>query len=249
MKEKNQSYFNKRMQTQLGIINDMGYNLDQQSVILDLGCGNGNLVKAYRDNGFQAYGCDFQFKEGPFVDDMLHQSIIRTISSNAYKLPFDDNSIDFLVSDQVFEHVKDYPSTLSEIYRVLKPGGASLHFFPSRYVLIEPHVHIPFASVFQNYYWLKLWAFLGIRTQEQKGLSAKETADKNYQYLRNQTIYLTKSQIKEHCDAYFSRTRFCEDLFFKYIQRAPFLFSLSKKLFFLPSLYSTVRTRVLFFSK
>jgi ubiquinone/menaquinone biosynthesis C-methylase UbiE len=154
-----------------------------------------------------------------------------------------------VISDQVFEHVKDYPATLQEVHRVLKPGGISLHFFPSRYVLIEPHVHIPFASVLQNYYWLRLWASLGMRTREQKGLSAKETADRNYDYLSKQTIYLTKSEITSHCARFFGTIRFCEDIFIKYIQRVPMLYKLSKVASFLPVLYSTLRTRVLFFSK
>jgi ubiquinone/menaquinone biosynthesis C-methylase UbiE len=249
MKVKDRDYYTRRMQTQLGIIRDLGYTLDRQSVVLDLGCGNGNIVKAYRDQSYQAYGCDFNFKDGPFVSKMKEKGIIRQIDSSNYTLPFDDNSVDFVISDHVFEHVKDYPATLHEVHRILKPGGISLHFFPSRYVLIEPHVHIPFASVLQNYYWLRLWALLGIRTREQKGLSAKETADRNYDYLSKQTIYLTKSEITSHCARFFGTIRFCEDIFIKYIQRVPMLYKLSKVASFLPVLYSTLRTRVLFFSK
>lgn len=253
MKVKNDQYYKRRMQAQVGIIRDMGYALDQQSVVLDLGCGNGNLVHAYRKDGYQAYGCDFKFKDGPFVEEMHSQQVIRQIESNStdgtYRLPFADNSVDFLISDMVFEHVKDYPSTLQEISRVLKPGGISLHFFPSRYVPIEPHVFVPFATIFQNYTWLKFWALLGIKTKEQRGLSAKEIAEKNYQYLTSQTIYLTKSEIKAYCNRHFSKVRFCEDYFFRYIQRAPYLYQLSKVFFFLPSVYSTLKTRVLFFSK
>lgn len=249
MKVKDQNYYTRRMQTQLGIIKDLGYNLDQQSIVLDLGCGNGNIVREYRNHGYNAYGCDFSFKDGPFVADMQEKGIIKQIDSSSYKLPFDDNSIDFVISDQVFEHVKDYPATLQEVHRVLKPGGISLHFFPSRYKIIESHVHIPFASVLQNYYWLKLWALLGIRTREQRGLSAKEAANRNHEYLINQTIYLTKSEITSHCARYFGTIRFCEDIFFKYIQRAPVLYKLSQVASFLPVLYSTLRTRVLFFSK
>ena len=238
-----------RMQMQLGIIKDMGYTLDHDSVIVDLGCGAGNLVNEYRKHNYQAYGCDFEFKDGPYVADMQSTGIIRKINTSVYRLPFDDSSVDFLISDQVFEHVKDYPAMISEIDRVLKPRGMSLHFFPSRYRLIEPHVFVPFASMIQKYYWLKIWGFLGVRTDDQKGLSAKETADQNYDYLINRTSYLTRSELRSYCNARFSKVRFCEDVFFKYIKRAPFLYDLSKVLSFLPFIYSTIRTRVLFFSK
>ena len=249
MKVKDQSYYKRRMQTQLGIINDMGYQLNDQSVIMDLGCGDGNLVNEYRNNGLQAFGCDFQFKEGPNVALLREQGIIREIDTTNYSLPFEDNSIDLLVSDQVFEHVRDYSSTLNEIGRVFKPGRTSLHFFPSRYVIIEPHVYVPFATVIQKKLWLKFWASMGIKTEGQKGLSAKEIAERNFKYLNCQTHYLSKAQITKHCRHYFNNVRFCEDLFFKYIQRAPALYQLSKMATFLPSVYSTLKTRVLFFSK
>ena len=234
MKVKNPAYYKRRMQAQVGIINDMGYQLQPGSVILDLGCGDGNLVNEYRQSGLEAYGCDFQFKEGPNVTALREKGIIREIDTTNYRLPFEDNSIDFLVSDQVFEHVKDYSSTLNEISRVLKPGGTSLHFFPSRYVIIEPHVHVPFASVIQKKYWLKLWASMGVKTEAQKGLSAAEIAERNYRYLNSQTHYLSKADITKHCRHYFNNVRFCEDLFFKYIQRAPALYQLSKVAFFCP---------------
>jgi len=234
------------MQTQLGIIRDLGYELDQQSVILDLGCGNGNLINEYRKQGHQAYGCDFEFNEGPYTESFQEAGIIRKITGNIYRLPFDNNSIDFLVSDQVFEHVMDYSTTLSEIKRVLKPNGISLHFFVSRYKIIEAHVFVPFASIIKDYNWLLIWAYLGIRTESQTGLTAKETAASNHNFLKNHTCYLKKSEIRKYCKLYFRNAIFCENLFFKYIRRAPILFQLSKAIFFLPFLYSTMRARVLF---
>jgi len=242
------SNMDQRMQTQLGIIQDLDYKLDPHSVILDLGCGNGDLVYEYRKKGYDAYGCDFVFKPGLHLDYLHGSGAIRKIDPNIYRLPFDDKSVDFVVSDQVFEHVKDYSTTLAEIKRVLKPGGFSLHFFPSRYRIIEAHVYIPYASINQKYYWLLLWAILGVRKESQKGLTARETADKNYHYLINNTSYLTKSEIKKYCKMYFSNVIFCEGIFFKYIRRAPFLFKLSKVIFFLPSIYSTMSSRVLFLS-
>ena len=38
----------------------------------------------------------------------------------------EDNSIDFVVSFQVIEHIKDDERFLQEIYRVLKPGGRAV---------------------------------------------------------------------------------------------------------------------------
>ena len=42
-------------------------------------------------------------------------------------LPFDDNAFDFLISDQVIEHLKDPQKAVNESYRVLKTGGIVIH--------------------------------------------------------------------------------------------------------------------------
>ena len=42
----------------------MKHELNQNSTILDFGCGNGELVYKLRECGFPAFGCDFEFKLG-----------------------------------------------------------------------------------------------------------------------------------------------------------------------------------------
>lgn len=233
-------------QSHIGILKELGFNLEPNSVIVDLGCGDGKLVHDYRQLGYEAFGCDFEFKKGEHVDYMRGAGIIRLIESAPYHLPFEDGSVDFLVSNQVLEHVRDYSATLSEIKRVLKPGGMSLHIFPSRYTPIEPHLFVPFGTVLQKKWWLMLWAVLGIRNQYQKELSVRETLADNSGYLKNHTNYLTKEEIRTHCKKYFTDVRFCEDDFLKYSRRGRIIYLLSRALPFLPALYSTLRSRVLF---
>lgn len=45
----------------------------------------------------------------------------------AETLPFADNSFDLVVSHEVLEHIADIPQAISEIKRVLKPGGFTYH--------------------------------------------------------------------------------------------------------------------------
>jgi SAM-dependent methyltransferase len=47
---------------------------------------------------------------------------------NILGLTFPDESFDFVLSDQVFEHIEGNPQTaVDECYRVLKPGGIAVH--------------------------------------------------------------------------------------------------------------------------
>lgn len=234
-----------RVKTLINMIRDIGYDMESKTRILDLGCGNGDVVMEYRRNGFQAFGCDFVFKEGENVQKLQDDGLILKIGDSPYRLPFPDNTFDIVVSDQVFEHVKDYPSTVVEISRILKPEGIGLHFFPSRYTLIEPHVFVPFAAIVQQHWWLLLWAFVGIRTKLQRGMPSLEVARHNYNYLHDQTNYLTKKELIYFFSKKSKSITFCEGTFLKFSRRAKFLYYLSKIFKFVPMIYSAFRMRIL----
>lgn len=62
------------------------------------------------------------------------------LSFNLYdgnRLPYDDGSIDVIVSMQVIEHVKDYFSYLKDIRRVLKPSGIAILSTPNKKTMIS----------------------------------------------------------------------------------------------------------------
>ena len=42
-------------------------------------------------------------------------------------LPFEDGSFDYVISDQVLEHIEDPYGGVRESYRVLKDGGIAVH--------------------------------------------------------------------------------------------------------------------------
>ena len=131
--------------------------------ILDFGCGRGTLVHLLCQDGYNAEGCDVKFKEGSHVKSLEDQGLIKKIRVHDYRLPYDDNMFDYVVSETVFEHIQNTDKTIAEIYQVLKPGGVALHCFPAKYGIIESHVHLPFASILKFYPYLLFWALLGFR--------------------------------------------------------------------------------------
>lgn len=54
-----------------------------------------------------------------------HQELDSTITADVQKLPFPDNSFDYVVSTDVLEHVTDAKTVAREIYRVLAPNGVA----------------------------------------------------------------------------------------------------------------------------
>lgn len=215
------------------LLNDYGYKLNKESTILDFGCGIGRNVIKFRSNGYNAYGCDIEINTEVNLDTFLmyQDGILRSIDNDNYRIPFNDNTFDFIVSEQVFEHIQDYRSALSELRRVLKPGGASLHKFPPRYIFIEPHLHVPLGTIIQTRWWLTIWGFMGIRNQYQKGKDYRSVVELNYNYLKDKTNYLTKYELKKLFSEYFYNVIFCERVAIKYSENYRCLYNIISKKF------------------
>ena len=92
------------------------YSLSKR--VLDVGCGTTpykSVLGAKEYIGLDLEGCkNFESSRGP---DVLYDGVI---------MPFDDASFDVVLSSEVLEHVKDLGTFLSEIRRVLRPGGEVL---------------------------------------------------------------------------------------------------------------------------
>src|SRR5215469_15925999 len=187
------------------MLKELGSEVHPDSLILDFGCGDGWTVYQFRKQGLKAFGVDIVNEYGKVQKLCRDEGLIKAgeeifsiIDMHNYRILFADDTFDFVISDQVFEHVQNYAEAIAEIKRVLKPGGSSLHVIPSRYHPIEGHVFVPLATIFRSQAYLALWAFLGIRNSFQKQLGWREVAELNYEYLRNCTTYYTKSAIRKH---------------------------------------------------
>jgi ubiquinone/menaquinone biosynthesis C-methylase UbiE len=109
--------------------------------ILDLGCGSGVftpfVARAVGEKG-KVYALDVQVDMLKQLENKLSRPEnkdirnIKVIEGNAYKLPFDDGSLDLVYMVAVLQEIPDRNKALHEVKRALKPGGvlAVTELFP-----------------------------------------------------------------------------------------------------------------------
>ena len=101
--------------------------------VLDLGCGAGrHAYEAYR-RGARVVAADLDFKELPPVNGMFGAMLLEgeaappagaaAVSADATNLPFPDGSFDAVIAAEILEHLPNDAAALSEIARVVRPGG------------------------------------------------------------------------------------------------------------------------------
>lgn len=127
----------------------------QSGILLEIGSGEGEfLVYASRNSELKVRGFDVHEHAGKdrerckrvknkLQDAGLDEDAYVWIS-NRDPLPYENNSIDSVVSLQTIEHVEDVDKLFSEVYRLLAPGGLALHYFPTAEILIDSHSGVPF---------------------------------------------------------------------------------------------------------
>ena len=95
--------------------------------------------------------------------------------------------------------------------------------------------------------WLRIWAQLGIRNEFQRGLSSVQVTTSNYQYLRDNTNYLSTREIQSHFGRFFSEVHFAEDIYIKHSpsSRAKCLSRAFRYLPILRRAYSVFKERVI----
>jgi SAM-dependent methyltransferase len=188
-----------RVEKVVRMARDIGRELRPEALVLDFGCGAGNQVQKFLELGLDCHGCDLEFKPGPHADTLQAAGRLRKIQWDPYRLPFEDRQFDFVLSDQVFEHVQNYPETLAELRRVLRPDGWSLHIFPARWRVFEPHIGTPFGCVIRSEAWVTMWARLGFnRRHPELSGDWRQVAAKDWEYLRTCTNYLSLAEIHRH---------------------------------------------------
>ena len=100
------------------------------SIILDMGCGNGLSAYMLSEHGYRVIGSDIS---AFFLSEFAHlqSERLKYQASDALNLPFKDETFDLVCSNELIEHLTDIPRAISETLRILKRNGTLIIMGPN----------------------------------------------------------------------------------------------------------------------
>lgn len=109
--------------------------------VLDIGCGNGWNLYQYKKQGWEVAGVE-PSKVGATIGN---QAGLNIFNGDLLDASFKSDSFDYIRLNHSFEHIHNPREVLSEIYRILKPGG--------KLFIGVPNIDSFNAKLFKNYWY------------------------------------------------------------------------------------------------
>lgn len=128
----------------------LGPHLRPEHEILDVGCAMGGFLQVLREKGYRRLsGVEMT---DTYVEQARKTGLFRIEKGDAESLPFQDESIDVVIIEQVLEHLFDPSRAFREAERVLRKGGvffvgvpdaaryADFEYFDYYWILLREHI-------------------------------------------------------------------------------------------------------------
>lgn len=125
-----------------------GIGISTAGTVLEIACGSGQLTASMVLAGdFDAIHCGD-------ISPAFMQRLMRRVEAidsttrvdrylfDANRLPFADQSVDFVFGNSVLHHFAEFERTLADARRVLKPGGAACFGEP----MMDGHIYVALAA-------------------------------------------------------------------------------------------------------
>jgi SAM-dependent methyltransferase len=134
--------------------------------ILDAGCGSGPLAAALGAGGAAVTGLDVSAAMVDLARERLGEDADLHVGDLGAPLPFADAEFDDVVASLVLHYLEDWTGPLSELRRVLKPGGRLMVSVnhPCAYAIVYPEADYFAVTRYSEDYtfdgevtWLTFW--------------------------------------------------------------------------------------------
>ena len=102
------------------------FNMRQNDKVLEVGCGRGEFIQAFKKLGLDCYGVDIS----DYSIEKLSDIKMKKTDVTCEPLPYADNTFDVVYHKSLIEHFFSPDNLTKETYRVLKPGGRVIILTP-----------------------------------------------------------------------------------------------------------------------
>ncbi|MBU0679194.1 MAG: class I SAM-dependent methyltransferase [Verrucomicrobia bacterium] len=163
---------------------------EQKGRLLDAGCFPGHLAILAKADGWDVAGVSLSGERGgdPSFECRMEEAGIdvRILDVERHVFPFGDNSFDVCLFNETIEHLPFNPfHPLSEIWRVLKPGGLMIFSVPN------------FACFDHRWALLRGRSFHHLLNEQMSVVFPSDISHRhNREYTRNEVRYLLSEQDK-----------------------------------------------------
>lgn len=127
---------------------------------LDLGSGTGYFTRQLQQRYPQAQGVAVDIAEGMLRHARQHGMHAHAVLGDAENLPVASDSVDLIYSSLALQWCEDFAQVLSEVQRVLRPGGqlafsslahGTLYELQSSWQAVDQQVHVNAFRGFEDY--------------------------------------------------------------------------------------------------
>jgi ubiquinone/menaquinone biosynthesis C-methylase UbiE len=117
-------------------VNMLTAHLKASDTVLEIGCGTGYFTKEIVKTGARVTAIDISPELLNIAKQDITETNVQFKLDNAYDLSFEKNRFDSIVGSSVLHHL-DVEKAISEMFRVLKPGGSMFFTEPN---MLNPQI-------------------------------------------------------------------------------------------------------------
>jgi SAM-dependent methyltransferase len=110
--------------------------------LLDLGCGSGGFLSAFKGPSWQLYGVEMSEYAAAIAHDRCGAQVFV---GDVLDAPFQPNSFDAITCFNVFEHMYEPDAVLAQVAKWLKPGGV--------FYTMMPNIDSAATRIFRSYWY------------------------------------------------------------------------------------------------
>lgn len=109
--------------------------IDQNSRVLEIGCGEGGNLVPFIERGCEVVGVDINSNQienaRAFIDDTIPGNTVNLLSNDIYKVsPEDIGTFDLVMMRDVIEHIPNQDQFINHLQSFLKPKGKVFFGYP-----------------------------------------------------------------------------------------------------------------------